>query len=169
MVLETAPTAALVVAQAEFLLELPIVALDQPALLGQMHEVGDRGLLGQGRQPKLGRFRGVVRPPHQQPVFVSGLAAAGVALLAAAGVALGRAHAYGGKARGESPRPRPRHRTERHISSGSRAAKVRSWTTSALSPHRRSRVAHLPRPDQAGTSGFVPGGQATMLPRTPTT
>jgi hypothetical protein len=44
--MEPPPTAALVVAQTEFLLEFEIVALDQPALLGVVYEIDDCGLLG---------------------------------------------------------------------------------------------------------------------------
>ena len=57
MMMKAAPTAPLVVAEADLLFEFEIVALDQPAQLGEIDQPGDRGVGGQGGQPELGRLR----------------------------------------------------------------------------------------------------------------
>jgi hypothetical protein len=53
---EAAPAAALEVAQAQLLLQLLEVTLDPPAQLGGRDQVFERGGLGQGREPVLGRL-----------------------------------------------------------------------------------------------------------------
>jgi hypothetical protein len=44
-----APASSFIVAQSEFLLQFFVVTLDDPALLGQAHQIGKRGVGGQSR------------------------------------------------------------------------------------------------------------------------
>jgi hypothetical protein len=53
---EAAPTPPLKMSQAELLFQLLVIALDNPALLGQSHEIVEFGIDRQGRQPILSRF-----------------------------------------------------------------------------------------------------------------
>ena len=54
--MEAAPAASFILAEAEFLLELQIVTLDAPAQLGEIDECGEGDVLGQGGEPILGRL-----------------------------------------------------------------------------------------------------------------
>jgi len=58
--MEAAPSAALVVAKTEFLLEVLIIALDAPAQLGEADQGAQPGGLGQCGEPVPGRLRLVV-------------------------------------------------------------------------------------------------------------
>lgn len=71
VVMEAAPAAALVVPEAELLFQFLVVALDPPAQLGMVDQVGEANVLGQGRQPVLGRFGLVFGPRDQQPILVA--------------------------------------------------------------------------------------------------
>ena len=93
VVMEAAPAAPLVVAEAQLLLELEIIALDQPAQLGAIHEPFNRGVDGQAREPELDGSRLVFRPFDEQPLLGPGLTAPGIAV--------GRADPEGGEARGQ--------------------------------------------------------------------
>ena len=74
------PSSALVVAQAQFLLELQVVPLDQPVQLGQLDEPLDRGVGRQIGEPELCRLGFVTRPFDKQPVLGPGRAASVIAL-----------------------------------------------------------------------------------------
>src|SRR3712207_515298 len=93
MMMEAAPTAAFVVTEADLLLELLVVALDQPAGLGGVDQVLQRGAGRQVGQPVLARLLGPLGPLDQQPLLRPGLRAQGVAVR--------RAHPPGGEAGGE--------------------------------------------------------------------
>src|SRR5215211_1190033 len=67
MVVETAPAAALVVPEPEFLLELLVIALDAPPELGEFNQALEADVLGQGREPVLGGFLLAFRPLDQEP------------------------------------------------------------------------------------------------------
>src|SRR3954452_12560292 len=69
MMMKAAPVAALVVAKAEFLLELLVVPLDPPARLGSLHEALQRGAPGQVGEPVLGWLGVSFRPLDQQPLL----------------------------------------------------------------------------------------------------
>src|ERR1700693_2942648 len=69
VMMKAAPTPSLVVAQAEFLLELLIVPLNAPAHFGCLDQIHKRGVSGQRRQTILGRFCLIYRPFDQQPLF----------------------------------------------------------------------------------------------------
>src|SRR6201994_2166056 len=78
MMMKPAPVAALVVAEAELLLELLVIPLDPPARLGHPHEALERGAPGQVGEPVLGWLSRAVRPLDQQPLLWPGLGALGV-------------------------------------------------------------------------------------------
>ena len=69
VVMEASPAATLIVAEAEFLLEVLVVALDTPAQLGQMDQVAQPGGLGQGGEPVFGRLGLARRPFDEQPLL----------------------------------------------------------------------------------------------------
>src|ERR1700759_1963620 len=91
--MEATPTASLVVAEAELLLEVLIVALNTPAQLGGVHQgrAADGG--GQGGQPVFRRL-GFVLGPFDQAPFLGARCCAMI-------IAMRRADTYGGEARGE--------------------------------------------------------------------
>jgi len=93
VVMKAAPTATLKVAEAEFLFELLVIALDAPAQFGDAHQFLERGGGGQGTQEVFCRFRFATRPLDQQPLFGVGRDAQVVALCTA--------HPQRGKARGQ--------------------------------------------------------------------
>ena len=92
---EAAPAAALVVPEPDFLLEILVIPLDAPAQLSQVDQIGEAGLLGQGRQPVLRRLRLALGPLDQQPFLL--------ARRAQPGVGVRGAHPGPGKARGKLP------------------------------------------------------------------
>ena len=101
MVVETAPPAPFIIAEAEFLLELLVVALDPPSQLGEVDQTLKADLLGQCGKPIFGRLGFALRPLDQQPLFG--------ARLAPLGIAMRRPHALPGGATTASPRcPRAR-------------------------------------------------------------
>ena len=57
----------------ELLLQLLVIALDPPAQLGKIDELGERDGLGQRGEPVLGRLLLVFRPFDQQPFLGSRL------------------------------------------------------------------------------------------------
>ena len=63
------PAPSLIVAQAEFLLELLIVPFNAPAHFGGLNQIDKCGVSRQRRQPILGRFCLIYRPFDQQPLF----------------------------------------------------------------------------------------------------
>src|SRR5271163_3936090 len=90
---EAAPPAPCIIAQAKFLLELLIIALDAPAQLCQIDQTIEGGIFGQGGKPILDRLGFVFRPLDQKPLFSTQLAQQVVAMR--------RPHSPSGKARGE--------------------------------------------------------------------
>src|SRR6201994_3571696 len=78
MMMKNPPVSALVVAEAELLLELLVIPLDPPARLGHPHEALERGAPGQVGEPVLGWLSLAVRPLDQQPLLWPGLGALGV-------------------------------------------------------------------------------------------
>src|SRR3712207_5562525 len=93
MEVEAAPAAALVGAEADLLLELLVVALNEPARLCGCDRVLQRGGGRQVGGQVLARRLGARGPLDQQPLPRPGLRARGVAMR--------RAHPPGGEARGE--------------------------------------------------------------------
>ena len=103
---KAAPAASFVMPPSDFLLELLVVAFDDPALLGRRQQILALGFLGQVRQPGLRRLRFFRRPLDQQPLLGAGF----VSLV----VAAGRADPHGGATRAQRalcPRP-PSERAE---------------------------------------------------------
>src|SRR5215469_13864427 len=80
MVMETAPPAPLIIAEAEFLLQLLIVALDAPAQLDEIDQTLKADLLGQCGKPIFGRLGVVLQPLDQQPLFGAWLAQLGITM-----------------------------------------------------------------------------------------
>ena len=71
MVVEAAPAAAFEVAQAEFLFQFLIIALDNPSLLGQSGQVSQLDILRRIRQPVFARSGFAARPLDQRPLLLS--------------------------------------------------------------------------------------------------
>src|SRR5512134_2544724 len=69
MMMESSPASSLVVSQSQLLLELLIVALDAPAQMCHTDQLVERGVLGQRRQPILGRLRFARGPLDEQPLL----------------------------------------------------------------------------------------------------
>src|SRR3982751_1130524 len=65
--METAPAAALVVPEPQFLLELLVVAFDAPSELGEFNQARETNVLGQGREPVFGGLPLAFRPLDQEP------------------------------------------------------------------------------------------------------
>ena len=65
--MEAAPAASFVMAEAEFLLQLLVVALDAPAQLGEIDQTLKADVLGQRGEPVLGRLGFSFGPLDQQP------------------------------------------------------------------------------------------------------
>ncbi len=89
--MEAAPASAFEVAEAEFLLELLVVALDAPAQLGEIDQARPGNVVGKGGEPILRGLLLGFRPFDQQPLLLTGCAAAG------------RAHPHARETRGEPP------------------------------------------------------------------
>src|SRR5882672_11742414 len=66
---EAAPAAALIVAEADFLLEVLIVALDAPAQLGEINEGTERHFPVDGCEPELGGLGLALGPFDEQRLF----------------------------------------------------------------------------------------------------
>src|SRR4051794_39321655 len=94
MMVETSPATALVVAEAQLLLEFLIVPLDPPAQLGEIDETFQGRVASQVGEPELGRRLVLGRPLDQQPELGPGL----VPIL----VAMRRPHAQGREARAQN-------------------------------------------------------------------
>ena len=73
VMVETAPAAPFEMAEADFLLEVLIVALDAPAQLGRIDQIGEGNVFRQGRQPGFGRSRVALGPFDRQPFLRSQL------------------------------------------------------------------------------------------------
>ena len=91
---KAAPAASFVVAQSQLLLEFLIVAFDDPAMFGHLHQRLQRGLRRQGGQPVFGGLRFFLRPFDQEPFFRM--------WFGALVIAMGRAHADRGESRAQS-------------------------------------------------------------------
>src|ERR1700751_2565036 len=93
MMMKPAPVAALVMAEAEVVLERLVRPLDPPAPLGNPHEALPRRAPGQIGEPVLGWLRFAVWPLDQQPLLRP--------RLRALRIAMGRTDPHGRKARGQ--------------------------------------------------------------------
>src|ERR1700677_2336928 len=88
---KAAPASPLIMTQSEFLLQLFIVALDDPAMLRHPHQISKFGDLGQSGEPVLSRFCLPARPLDEQPFFCTEL----TSLV----IAMGRTYSHSGKTR----------------------------------------------------------------------
>jgi len=91
--MKPAPVAALVVAEAELLLELLVIPLDPPARLGNPHAARPRRAPGQIGEPVRGWLCFAIWPRDQPPLLQP--------RLRALRIAMGRADPHGRKARGQ--------------------------------------------------------------------
>lgn len=91
MVMHASPVAPFVLPQAELLLQLPVVALNTPAHLGDIDQLFQRGIRRGCRQKVFQRFGITLRPLNQQPLRR--------AQGAAPAVLMGSTHPEGRKAR----------------------------------------------------------------------
>ena len=71
MVVEAAPASPFIMAEADLLLELLVVALDPPSELGLIDEVSELGVFRQGGEPVFGRLGLILRPFDQEPFLGS--------------------------------------------------------------------------------------------------
>src|SRR5215467_815626 len=69
MMVKAAPTPSFIVAQSEFLFQLLVVPLDDPAMLGQAHQIGKFSFGRESGQPVSAGFGFLSRPLHQQPLL----------------------------------------------------------------------------------------------------
>src|ERR1700739_3608675 len=69
VMMEAPPSAALIVAEADFLFEFLIVALDAPAQLGEVDESAERHALVDGCEPEFCRRSFILRPFDKQRLF----------------------------------------------------------------------------------------------------
>jgi len=90
MMMNPAPVAALVMAEAELVLEFLVIPLDPPARLGNPYEALPRRAPRQIGDPGLGWLSLAVRPRDQQPLLRP--------RLRALGIAMGRADPHRGEA-----------------------------------------------------------------------
>ena len=67
--MKTSPAASFVVTQAEFLFQFLVIAFDDPAMFGQVHQFPQTNIGRQGGQPVLGGFRFPGWPFDEQPFF----------------------------------------------------------------------------------------------------
>ena len=69
---ETAPASSFEVPEPKFLFQLLVIALNDPALLGQSHQIAQLGGSRQSGEPVLGRLRFTPRPFDDQPYLLGG-------------------------------------------------------------------------------------------------
>jgi hypothetical protein len=67
--MEAAPAAALIMPEADFLLEVVIIALDAPTQLGEVDEAAERHFAVDGCEPELGGRSLALGPFDQQRLF----------------------------------------------------------------------------------------------------
>jgi hypothetical protein len=77
---EASPPAPFIIAEAELLLQLLVVARDPPSQLGNIDQTVKADLLGQCGKPILGRPGVALRPLDQQPLFGTRRAQLGIAM-----------------------------------------------------------------------------------------
>jgi len=77
---ETAPSAAFIVAQSHFLLQFEIVTLDPPAELGKIDHTFEADVGWHRGEPVVIRFGCTLWPLDQQPLHLGGFAPAGIAV-----------------------------------------------------------------------------------------
>src|SRR3954452_6977581 len=151
MMVETAPAAALVVPQSEFLLELLVIAFDAPPKPGEFNQARETNVLRQGREPVLGGLVLAFRPLDQEPLLR--------ARFAQPVIAMGGAHPHAGKPRGEpincalapgdlGPRLRPKSQRQRLD---------RGWLVLAIPAHQRGGASPArPRLGRQGRTALRP-------------
>jgi hypothetical protein len=160
VVVKAAPSAALVMAEPNFLLEFEIVAFDPPSHLRQINQALERDVGGQCGKPVVVRLGFAVRPFDQQPLFIRGFVPPGVVM--------GRTHPQSSKSR--------RQRRVAAVPPGNLLPGIRGkfsasvlTETGRCASSRRNCLAGRPRPERgAGGSGASPGRQTVVVGWIPT-
>src|SRR5215831_10129730 len=67
--MESSPAAALIMAEADFLLEVAVIVLDTPAHLGEIDKLAQRHVLVDGCEPVFGRLGLTLGPLDEQRLF----------------------------------------------------------------------------------------------------
>src|ERR1700751_6389568 len=67
VMVKTAPASSFIISQSEFLLQLLVVALDDPTMFGQSHQISKLHVFGQSGEPVLGRFGFRAGPLDEEP------------------------------------------------------------------------------------------------------
>jgi hypothetical protein len=151
--MKAAPVAALVMAEADLLLAVLVIAFDHPARLGGVHQALERGRRWQVGQPVFGRLRLAVRPLDEQPFLRP------------------RFSPWAAKRDESAPWLPSRQETARQARLGRLKASALADTGSGPGG-RCSRVCGRPRLGRglgSGGRGAVPGGQTVVVDCTPST
>src|ERR1017187_2681998 len=69
--MKTSPAPTFVMSQSQLLLQLLVVAFDNPTVFRWFHQLSQCGLGRKSRKPVLGRFALPLRPFDQQPFFIT--------------------------------------------------------------------------------------------------
>src|SRR5258708_12361802 len=69
--MKTSPAPTFVMSQSQLLLQLLIVAFDNPTMFRSFHQLSQCGTGRESRKPVVGRFALPLRPFDQQPFFVT--------------------------------------------------------------------------------------------------
>jgi hypothetical protein len=67
VMVKTTPASSFIVSQPEFLLQFLVVALDDPTMLGEAHQIWKLQVFGQSGKPVLGRFSFLAGPLDEEP------------------------------------------------------------------------------------------------------
>src|SRR5262250_2232571 len=67
VVVKTAPTSSFIMSQSEFLFQFLVIALDNPTMFGQSHQILQLHIFGQSGKPVLDRFGFLARPFDEEP------------------------------------------------------------------------------------------------------
>jgi hypothetical protein len=93
VMVKTAPASSFIMSQSEFLLQFLVVALHDPTMFGQSHQISKLHIFGQSGEPVPGRFGFLAGPLDEEP-FLSARFTTPV-------IAMSRTDAKRGKARAE--------------------------------------------------------------------
>jgi hypothetical protein len=80
VMVKTAPASSFIMSQSEFLLQFLVVALDDPTVFGQSHQISKLHVFRQSGEPVLGRFGFFAGPLDEEPFFRTELASLIIAM-----------------------------------------------------------------------------------------
>ena len=130
--MKSSPAATFVMSQPQFLLELFVVSLDDPTMLGCFYQLSECGIGGEGGKPILGWLTLRGRPFDQEPFFYM--------RFLPAFIAMGRSHAQRHKSRAKSllGSPTPRYRLPMLGCQGLRQLLHGNWSMLPVSTESRA-------------------------------